>query len=128
MRALLREVIWSTKVKREPSAVCWKAGRDLPAFLIGGGAGSDLHRAVVTAVGPWLEGNVENEGIRMLDIRSPEIDLPEAVEGLGRLAVAWGLSHPPTEIGRIEPMSMIEDIPSTKGRDWRSFYVSKDQA
>ena len=124
----LREVIWSTRVNREPSAACWEAGGDLPVFLIGGGAGNELHRDVVAAVGPWLEGNVKGEGIRMLDISSPKIDLPEPVEGFGRLAVAWGLSHPPIEIGRIEPMSAIEDMEPTMGWDWRSSYVSKDQA
>ena len=123
----LREVIWSTKVRRDPQASCWKSGGDLPIFVIGGGARSDLHQAVVRAVGPWLEDNTGSEGVRVLGVENPAVDLPERTTDYGRLAVAWGLSHPPTEMGQIEPMSRIDDVPAARGRDWRSFLVSKDQ-
>ena len=43
-----------------------------------------------------------------------------------RLAVAWGLSYPPDEIGEILPPSAIDDIPPARPYDLTGRFVSKD--
>ena len=68
------------------------------------------------------------DGIRLLDLPVPRtIELPEPLENFGRMAVALGLSYPPTEIGRIVPMRDIEDIPPPVVADPSERFVSKDQ-
>lgn len=124
----IREVVWGTKKNRDPKAACWKKGNDLPVFLVGGGARNNLHRRVVEALGPWLREYTQNVGIRPLDLPTPKnIDLPVPVADFGRLAVAWGLSYPPSEIGEVLPPSAIEDIPPAKAIDPSGRFVSKDQ-
>lgn len=49
-------------------------------------------------------------------------------DSFGRMAVAWGLSYLPTDIGGIEPRPAIQDVPGPVPKDWRSFYPSKDAA
>ena len=124
----LRSVVWETKRRRDPNAVSWKPGNDVPVFLAGGGAASVLHRDIVASIGPWLERQVSNEGIRLLDLPVPSaIDLPEQLHDFARLAVAWGLSYPPSEIGRIEAMRDIKDVPPRNVQDVGGRFVSKDQ-
>ena len=43
------------------------------------------------------------------------------------MAVAWGLSYPPTEVGHIYPMSAIDDIGPPEAVDSSDRFVSKDQ-
>ena len=126
----LREVIWKTKVNRDPKNVCWKPGGELPVFVIGGGSGNRLHRAVVESLDPWLRQYASSQGIRLVPIRKPECELSERIDddSFGRMAVAWGLSYLPTDIGGIEPRSRIRDVPGPVSKDWRSFFPSKDAA
>ena len=126
----LREVIWKTKVNRDRQNVCWKAGGELPVFVIGGGAKHRLHRAVVESLEPWLKQHAGSQGIRPVPPEIPKCDLPERIDDddFGRMAVAWGLSYSPTDMGEIEPMSNIKDIPGPVSMDWRSFFPSKDAA
>ena len=126
----LREVIWKTKINRDPKNVCWKPGGDLPVFVIGGGARHPMHRAVVESLAPWLQQHLGSQGIRLVPSPTPECDLPERIDDdwFDRMAVAWGLSFPPTDMGGIEPGSKIPDIPGPVPKDWRSYYPSKDAA
>lgn len=125
---MLWHVIWITKTKRHLSADCWKPGNELSIFLTGGGANHNLHREVVKALGPWLAHFASNEGVRILSLNPPtSIESPVSVEDFGRLAVAWGLSYPPTEIGKPIPPSAIADHEKEKPIDFSRHYVSKDQ-
>ena len=124
----LRAVLWHTKRYRDPTAQSWKSGYDVPVFLTGGGAANPLHRKIVASLGPWLTRHAGNDGIRLLDLPVPNaIDLPMPLADFGRMAVAWGLSYPPTEIGRIQPMRDVKDIPSLAAADSSGLYISKDQ-
>ena len=124
----LNSVVWHTKRYRDPNAENWKPGNDVPVFLAGGGAANRLHQDVVEFVGTWLKRDLHNDGIRRLDLPVPAaIDLPEALAEFGRMAVAWGLSYPPTEIGHIYPMSAIDDIGPPEVVDSSDRFVSKDQ-
>jgi hypothetical protein len=123
----LHEVVWGTKTNRDPNAECWKAGNDLPVFLVGGGAQNQLHRQIVDALHPWLRHHASNEGVRLLELPIPtNIELPVPLSDFGRLAVAWGLSYPPSEIGEILPPSVISDMPPPRLIDISSRFTSKD--
>lgn len=123
----LRSVVWDTKRDRDPSADNWKPGHDVPVFLAGGGAENPLHRKRVLSLGPWLKKHAHNDGIRLLDLPVPGgIELPEPLADFSRMAVAWGLSYAPTDIGRIQPMRDIEDITPAVALDLESRFISKD--
>ena len=124
----LHKVVWDTKRCRCPTADCWNAGDALSVFFTGGGSRNDLHRCIIDELGPWLTCYTQNDGIRLIDIPTPaSINLPEPLDDLSRLAVAWGLSYPPTENGGITPMSDIDDFPPSPRRDIDTRYVSKEQ-
>lgn len=125
----IREVVWTTKRKKDPHAECWQTPNELPIFLAGGGANNALHRRIVESLKPWLRQHSQNAGARLLDLPIPtNIDLPVAVSEFGRLSVAWGLSYPPSEIGEIFPPSAIKDKPPPTAIDWTERFPSKDVA
>ena len=96
-------------------------------FLVGGGAQNDLHRRRIEALGPWLRHYTGNDGIRLLDLPIPRnVDLPVPAADFGRLAVAWGLSYLPNEIGDILPPSAIDDVALPKRIDVTDRFVSKE--
>ena len=124
----LNSVVWETRRRRDPNAETWKLGNDVPVFLTGGGAANRLHQDVVESVGAWLKRDIRNDGIRRLELPVPAtIVLPEPLADFGRMAVAWGLSCQPTDIGRIDAMSDIDDIGPPKVVDSSDSFVSKDQ-
>ena len=126
-RRTLNSVVWETKRSRDPHAETWKPGNDVPVFLAGGGAANRLHQDVVESVGTWLKRDVRNDGIRRLELPVPKTtDLPEHLADFGRMVVAWGLSYPPTDIGRIDAMSDIEDISPREVVASGDRFVSKD--
>ena len=123
----LRIVIWSTKCHRDRYAENWKPGSEVPVFLVGGGASNQLHKEIVNSLDPWLKKHAHNDGIRLLTLEVPDqIELPEPLEHFGRMAVAWGLSFPSSEIGEVEPMSKIDDMPPPTVKDFDKLYISKD--
>ena len=124
----LNSVVWHTKRHRDSTAENWKPGNDVPVFVAGGGAANRLHQDVVECVGKWLKRDHHNDGIRRLPLPVPQtIDLPEPLADFGRMAVAWGLSYPPEEIGDIDAMSAIDDIGPPEVIDSSDRFVSKDQ-
>lgn len=128
-RRCLLNLIWDTKCNRAPKESCWREGESLPVFLAGGGANDERHRRVVESLGPWLEEHARNSGIRLMDLPSPTLAGSQGLSAdFSRLAVAFGLSYPPDQIGEIEPPSEIEDIPRwVASKDIEDRYVSKDQ-
>lgn len=124
----LRSVVWNTKRYRDPRSAAWERGNDVPVFLAGGGAANHLHREIVESLGPWLQQHTPNAGIRLLELPVPKaIDLPHPITGFRRMAVAWGLSYPPTDIGGITAVSDVEDVPPPAVVDLSDRFVSKDQ-
>jgi hypothetical protein len=123
----LWHVVWRAKTDHVPQVPCWKPSQELPVFLVGGGARHTLHRQVVDKLGPWLRQHASNNGIRFLSLPIPQgLDLPESIDEFGRLAVAWGLSYPPDQIGEFAPPSSIEKARPLPLRSGVRF-VSKDQ-
>ena len=127
-RQCLGEVVRETRIKRDPKAACWKSGNDLPVFLTGGGARNRLHRDVVGKLHRSMKKNLANEGIRLLELPAPAtIDLPQPLDDMSRMVVAFGLSYPPDEIGRIHPPSGTEDFRIPERGSYTRGYVSKEQ-
>lgn len=126
-RRCLWGVVWHAKTDHIPQVPCWNPGRELPVFLVGGGAQNHLHQRVVNELRPWLKKHTRNNGIRLLDVRIPRsIDLPEPLSEFGRLAVAWGLSYPADQIGEFSAPSSIAITPPLPHRQPNN-YISKDQ-
>ena len=126
-RKCLGKVVVETRDKRAPSVECWKPGNELPVFLTGGGSRNPLHRDVIDALHQWMKVYTRNEGLRLLELPVPTtIDLPEPLSDLSRMAVAFGLSYLPTEIGQITRSSGIDDI-EQRSKDYLSKFISKDQ-
>lgn len=124
----LMDVIWTTKQRRDPAAEVWRPGNDVPVFFAGGGSANSLHQNVVTSLGASLTKLTGNDGFRLLELPIPgSIELPEPLRDFGRMAVAWGLSYPPMDIGEIQPMREIADIPPRTVADMSDRYISKDQ-
>jgi len=120
-------VVWETKKNKDPRAECWESPNELPVFLTGGGAENALHRRIVGSLTPWLRQHAQNKGVRILELPKPtNIDLPMDIPHFGRLAVAWGLSYPPSEIGEIFPPSAVKDKQLPSAVDWTRRFVSKD--
>ena len=129
-RRCLRKLIWDTKCNRTPrEEKSWQEGESLPVFLAGGGANDERYRRVVESLGPWLEEHARNSGIRLMDLPSPTLAGSQGLSAdFSRLAVAFGLSYPPDQIGKIESPSEIEDIPRpVASKDIEDRYISKDQ-
>jgi hypothetical protein len=123
----IREVVWGTKTRKDPYAECWQTGNELPVFVAGGGANNPLHRRIVESLKPWLRQHAQNEGVRLLELPIPtNIDLPVGVSDFGRLAVAWGLSYPPSEIGEIFSPSAVKDKPPPIAIDWTERFTGKE--
>ena len=125
---MLKRVILNTKQRKDPYADEWKRNQDLPYFLAGGGAENNLHRKVVSSLGPWMQQNSENDGLRPIKLPTPKtLDLPFESFDFSRMAVAWGLSFPAEDIGKIIPLNEITDVPVRTRTNWRDNYISKDQ-
>lgn len=123
-----RQVVWTTKKDKDPNARCWKQGNDLPIFLVGGGAKSHTHRELVEALAPWLRQHTGGEGVRFLSLPPlGGIDCPKPLFDFGRMAVAWGLSYPEDQIGKILPLSKSENVPALGQSGWADGFISKDQ-
>lgn len=123
---VLWNVIWEGKNKFLREAQCWRPGNQLPVFLAGGGAHNELHRRRVLALGPWLTRHTRNDGIEILELPRPRtIDLPVPLADFGRLAVAWGLSFPAPDIGKVMRTSELTEVAPQALRRGPE-YVSKD--
>lgn len=121
-----RSTIGYAKVHHIPQTPCWNAGRSLPVFVAGGGIASDLHLERIVNLGPWLRGWVRNEGINIVALpKLKNIDLPEKLSDLSRMGVAWGLSFPAEQIGRVIRESEMQKTEPQRERPARDF-VSKD--
>ncbi|MCY4357215.1 MAG: hypothetical protein OXD01_06805 [Gammaproteobacteria bacterium] len=126
---MLRKIIVYTKRHRDPNASNWKPGGNTPIFLAGGGAANSLHQDIIIKdLDNWLKKyNSGNDGLLKLEFPPDNtLDLPETItessQIFGRMAVAWGLSYPPTEIGDIASMREIENIPlPTKSENSNKF-------
>jgi hypothetical protein len=67
------------------------------------------------------------EGIEQLSIEKPSnLEAEIDAQTYHRLAVAWGLSFPETDIGNVTPPGEIEDIDAKEVIDPYKGFISKD--
>lgn len=124
---MVRTVIWQTKLRRAPNDTVWRNGR-LPILLIGGGSKQQFFRSAVEELDDWLESQTKNGGTVILTPPIPETltHSTNKTDGYQFLAVAWGLSHRPLDIGDIIPADSIPDVERPQPVDWIKRYVGKE--
>ncbi len=103
------KILRYTKAKRYPRSRCWEKG--VPMFLCGGGAKCDFYQETLSVAGSLGPYPVINKGLPKPDnLEAPGIDGND----YDRLAVAYGLSFDPFDIGEIIKMDEVEDIVDRK--------------
>lgn len=127
LELLFRDVIWTTKQKRDQINPIWSKGL-LPIILIGGGSKMDFFASEVNNINKWITKNSRTEGARII--------VPPVLKSLRNLDanldyhhyfyVAWGLSHLSLDIGNIEPMDKVDDKLRPKPIDFSYKYVSQE--
>jgi hypothetical protein len=125
---IIGNVIRTTREKRDPNSPAWKNG--LPVFICGGGGRYRPYRKMVDKLG----SNMTKWSQPFKEFIFKELPKPDQLEApdllhteYDRLAVAYGLSFSPDEIGEIIPESRIEDIQTVQAAyDAEDRYVSKD--
>ncbi|HEX3357366.1 MAG TPA: hypothetical protein VHS31_10385 [Tepidisphaeraceae bacterium] len=112
---------------RDPHSPRWNT--QLPIFLAGGGSRLAVYRAAINEMSKIMKANYRSD-INVLALSKPRqleggTDITD--ENFHRLAVAWGLSYPETDIGQVTRPTDIEDVPHARsGSNWQDHFVSKD--
>jgi hypothetical protein len=129
-RQVLLRTLACLRQRRDPHSQAWHDG--LPLFVSGGASQSPIADALVRRA----DKLAKDVWVRYAGLRKAELLTPSAVvtangrpaPAFGRMAVAFGLSFPDINIGRIEPPSRIPDVemPHASRRDWRQAFVDKD--
>lgn len=129
-RGVLLRTMASLRQRRDPHSAAWREG--LPLFVTGGASRSPaaekiVRRADELATDYWVQ---------YAGLRKAELLVPSAVATVAgrpapafeRMAVAFGLSFPDINIGRIEPPSRIPDVepPNQARSNWRQAFIDKD--
>jgi hypothetical protein len=105
----IKGVVVSVKTRRNPRSDVWE--KLLPVFMCGGGRDASPYQELPNQIEPWLKNYVGNRGIRLIELPKPGNLRADLENGqYHRLAVAWGLSQPSFDIGKITPPSKIDDI------------------
>ena len=112
LRRMIGGLIQTTITERDPNAPAFRTGGQLPILRMGGGSRADFYKRFVRGVGFWLGEALPtgHRGVQELDTPVRAV-LDQATEGHGhRLAVAFGLSHPPLDLPRVKRPSDISRI------------------
>jgi hypothetical protein len=126
-RRVLEKTIVDLKTKRDPRSPRWKSA--IPLFLSGGGSVMPFYRAFFEEVSTDIKRLYNPcQGIRLLSLMKPDnFDANVDEQTHHRLAVAWGLSYPETDIGKVSRPSETDDVPPRERYDWGGReYISKD--
>jgi hypothetical protein len=121
-----RTVIWRTRQWRYPDSPRWTTA--LPLFLIGGGAASEVHRAMAEGLDRWIRSHLKtgNGGVRLLELPLPaNFQHRCSHERVHRLAVAVGLSLPDDMIPQVELPHVIDDVAPSPMKGFDELYVDK---
>ncbi len=124
---LLHRTIWRTKQKRYPTAPEW-AGR-LPFLFCGGGMAIAPYRDIPRLLEPWFGTYLPDCRPAVIPITAPDeliLDDGQKQVDYRRLAVAFGLSYPGSDIGGIDLPSIIPNIPPPPRRDNESAFTPKE--
>jgi len=126
IKSPIRDVIWTTRGKRQPNSPRWNGY--LPIFATGGGAAARTYRAALDDTGPWLCKQLNTSfGARILDLPVPD-NLQNLLCGdndAHRLNIAVGLSREPGMIPVSALPGQIEDAQRPHRR--RATFVGAEQ-
>ena len=119
-----------TKEYRYPSAPHWDStkrgyGTGMPSFFCGGGASADFYETLLKGFEVLQPPYKLSQSILPIP---DDLNVPRtARKSNARLAVAYGLSFDPYDIGRIIRMSEIADVnPDPTPPNYRDRYVGKE--
>lgn len=126
---LVYGVINETRKNRDPKARAWEIG--LRTFVCGGGRAVDAYGSMVSGLDRSLRKFTLTAGLQVVDLPTPEkLDAPELAPGeYHRLGVAYGLSFPAVDLGKIRlPLAIadLEEPPESQG-SYREDYVGMEQ-
>ena len=109
-KSLVKSVVITTRKYRDPSSPHWTQG--LSVFMCGGGSQLEVYKDAIKVCSDDLTNTLHIAEFDFKNIPKPEgLEAPDLlVEHYHRLAVAYGLSHDPDNIGRVVPPSQIENI------------------
>ena len=104
-------VVGETRNARDPMSKAWESM--LPVFVCGGGKDIELYNEKIEDLSAAMQKSFSK--FRGFDIKP--LPIPESLRSqkiplatYSRLAVAYGLSHTPDEIGQVIPPREIDDI------------------
>ena len=130
IRKAIAESLQYVKRRRYPEAPHWarsssQYGTGLRSFFCGGGVLSNFYSKLLH------EFEQKPPALKLRSVKLPQPDdlrMPSGQEnGYARLAVAYGLASDPYDIGKIKPMSKIDDeSPDPPQSDFGSAYVGKE--
>lgn len=125
----LRSVIKKTRDDRNPLSPRWHS--ELPAFFVGGGSASVLHRRAFRDLsGEWLN-QIAPECHRVRQVRlEPPANMEHPLcneDQVSRLFVAIGLSQPEFDMLLTRLPSQIENVHRYQRSDYENAFVDKDQ-
>jgi len=129
-KKLCSQTLWRTiidlKRKRDPNSPRWRS--EMPVFVSGGGCIMPFYQSGIEELSRQLhEFYVDCAGVRRLSLAKPDNLVADVNEHTyHRLAVAWGLSYPETDIGQVTRPCDIEDIEPPSAYDWTKGFISKD--
>jgi hypothetical protein len=126
-RQSLGKTVIDLKTKRDPHSPRWRS--TMPLFLSGGASVMQFYHSFIEGLSTDIKKLYPPfQGIRTLSLRQPEkLDAEVDQHTYHRLAVAWGLSYPKTDLGAVCRPDEIEDVPPRDRHEWggRQF-ISKD--
>lgn len=126
--AIFRDLL-DLKKRRAPRSRRWRAdGAGLPVFLTGGGRESEFYGTMLDEVEKRFTSAVFAPGFDRRDLPLPRnLHAPGLrPHDFGRLSVAYGLSVPDVDFGRVIPRGQVPDGRPIERVDPGDF-VSKDQ-
>lgn len=106
----LRGVVKELSKDMAPTAAVFKPGGVLPLLLIGGGSWDPFYRKRIVDLEKRMQQyfRIPSDGLVQLDVpKPPTVDTDIDFR---RLAVAWGLSYPRDDIGRITRCTKSIDV------------------
>jgi len=122
--------VWNTLVevrtRRYPRAPRWRD--EFPVFIAGGASEMPSYRQMIDSVSERLKELYQGcQGLCTLSLRKPESLQADVNDNdYHRLAVAWGLSFPDTDIGSVTRPAEISDVPPRDRTDWQDRFVRKE--
>ena len=113
---------------RDPNALEFKAGGEIPIVLMGGGSRADFYLKALRQWEKVLVGLLSgHRGIRMFPAVVPDDLNPGSRDDGHRLAVAFGLSHSAPNLPTHTPPSAIPNVPTPVPVRHQRDFVDKDQ-